>query len=135
MEPKLADMNRKLETQSTDLQGAQRSLADMNAAAQKSQQAAAFDAQAAASRADACRGQGRQGLRAGPPEGRPVELTAATKGTASAFAPGPSPRSEPPSETSTGIPLPLLEGHLPACDCPRVGRRPRAVEQPLRLGC
>ena len=51
MESRLADMNRKLDTQSADLQSAQKNLADMNAAAQKSQQAAA-DAQAAATRAE-----------------------------------------------------------------------------------
>jgi len=69
VESQLADMNRKLDSQAVDLQTAQKTLAEMNAAAQPSQQAAA-DAQAAATRAEAAADKAAKAFEVGQRKGR-----------------------------------------------------------------
>jgi Skp family chaperone for outer membrane proteins len=73
VESQLAEMNKKLDsqmdTQSADLQTAQKTLADMNAAAQAAQQAAA-DAQAAATRAEAAAEKADKAFQVGQRKGR-----------------------------------------------------------------
>jgi len=73
VESQLAEMNKKLDSQmnsqSADLQNAQKTLADMNAAAQTAQQAAA-DAQAAATRAEAAAEKADKAFQVGQRKGR-----------------------------------------------------------------
>jgi hypothetical protein len=76
VESQLAEMNRKLDAQTVDLQAAQKTLADTNAAAQAAQQAAqaaqqaAADAQAASTRAETAADKAAKAFELGQRKGR-----------------------------------------------------------------